>query len=128
MEFSDFVQILYPFCSEGLEESEFVVTITGNAMEEPYDKYNPLDELGPDYRRRIFNGEKPLPQKRIAAILSHLDKGPLLETNPRIRRKLTRRILFLLKESVTPYRPGRSVPRNPSPRKAKFRFNKKSNC
>ena len=52
----------------------------------------------------------------------------LLETNPRIRRKLTRRILFLLKESVTPYRPGRSVPRNPSPRKAKFRFNNKSNC
>ena len=53
----------------------------------------------------------------------------MLEPNPRIRRKLIRRIIFLLKECPpVPSRPGRSVPRNPSPRKAKFRHNKKSNC
>jgi len=52
----------------------------------------------------------------------------MLENNPHIRRRLIRRILFLLKESVTPTRPGRSSHRNPSPRKARFRFNRKSNC
>jgi hypothetical protein len=52
----------------------------------------------------------------------------LLEPSPRIRRKMLKQILFLLKESVVPTRPGRSIPRNPSPRKSRFRFNRKSNC
>jgi hypothetical protein len=53
----------------------------------------------------------------------------MLEPNPRIRRRLIRRIIFLLKECTpVPTRPGRSVSRNPSPRKAKFRHNRKSNC
>jgi len=52
----------------------------------------------------------------------------MLEPNPRIRRKMINRILLLLKEAVVPKRPDRSVPRNPSPRIAKFRHNRKSNC
>ena len=52
----------------------------------------------------------------------------MLETNPRKRGKMIKRLVFLLKECVVPTRPGRSLKRNPSPRKAKFRFNKKSNC
>jgi hypothetical protein len=52
----------------------------------------------------------------------------MLEENPRLRRKRVRRILFLLTEHPAPTRPNRSTPRNPSPRKAKFRHNRKSNC
>jgi hypothetical protein len=52
----------------------------------------------------------------------------LLEDSPRKRRKKVRRILFLMVKSVTPTRPDRSIPRNSSPRKAKFRHNRKSNC
>jgi hypothetical protein len=52
----------------------------------------------------------------------------MLVQNPRIRAKKVRRILYLLTKNVVPTRPGRSLPRNPSPRKAKFRHNRKSNC
>ena len=52
----------------------------------------------------------------------------LLEPNPRLRRKKVARILYLLTEHPVPTRPNRSQPRNPSPRKAKFRHNRKSNC
>jgi hypothetical protein len=52
----------------------------------------------------------------------------MLEPNPRKRTKKVRRILYLLTQHVVPTRPGRSLPRNPSPRKAKFRHNRKSNC
>jgi len=52
----------------------------------------------------------------------------LLEPNPRFRRNRVTRILYLLKGNAVPTRPGRSIPRNPSPRKAKFFHNRKSNC
>ena len=52
----------------------------------------------------------------------------LLEPNPRLRRKKIGRILNLMSEHPAPTRPGRSFPRNPSPRKAKFRHNRKLNC
>lgn len=52
----------------------------------------------------------------------------LLASNPRVRSKKVVRILFLLTENAMPTRPERHVPRNPTPRKAKFRHNKKSNC
>jgi len=52
----------------------------------------------------------------------------MLEENPRVRRKMVGRILYLLKFDAEPTRPDRSIPRNPSPRKAKFRHNRKSNC
>jgi hypothetical protein len=52
----------------------------------------------------------------------------ILEENPRARSKLVKRILFLLKFDPEPTRPDRSIPRNPNPRRAKFRHNRKSNC
>jgi len=52
----------------------------------------------------------------------------MLEENPRKRARAVKRILHLLTKNVVPTRPGRSVPRNKSPRKAKFRHNSKSNC
>ena len=52
----------------------------------------------------------------------------LLEDNNRKRAKQTTQIIELLKWSVVPERPRRSVPRNPNPRKANFFHNRKSNC
>jgi len=52
----------------------------------------------------------------------------ILEPNPRRRGKRVARILYLLTKHTVPTRPDRSLPRNPSPRKAKFRHNRKSNC
>ena len=52
----------------------------------------------------------------------------ILEPNPQLRRKKVGRILYLMTVNPAPSRPGRSLPRNPSPRKAKFRHNRKLNC
>jgi hypothetical protein len=52
----------------------------------------------------------------------------ILEQNPRIRDKKVDRILSLLGKCVVPTRPDRSIPRNPSPRNARFHHNCKSNC
>ena len=52
----------------------------------------------------------------------------ILEENPRVRSKMVGRILYLLKFNPEPTRPNRSIPRNPVPRKAKYRHNRKSNC
>jgi hypothetical protein len=52
----------------------------------------------------------------------------MLDPNRWRREKKIDRILSLLAEHVVPSRPNRSIPRNPNPRKAKFRHNKKSNC
>jgi hypothetical protein len=52
----------------------------------------------------------------------------LLEPNPHIRRIKVRQILSLMAKHAVPTRPNRSLPRNKSPRRAKFRHNRKSNC
>ena len=52
----------------------------------------------------------------------------VLEPDPLIRENKINRILALLAACAVPTRPDRSIPRNPSPRRAKFRHNKKSNC
>ena len=52
----------------------------------------------------------------------------VLESNRWRRRNHSEKILRLLAEHVVPTRPGRSIPRNPIPRKAKYKHNKKQNC
>jgi len=52
----------------------------------------------------------------------------ILSPSSRVRSNKVKRILFLMAENAVPTRPDRSIPRNPSPRKAKFRHNRKSNC
>jgi len=52
----------------------------------------------------------------------------MLLKSARAREKKIKRILYLLTGNAVPTRPNRSLPRNPSPRKAKFRHNRKSNC
>jgi len=52
----------------------------------------------------------------------------MLVDNPRKRAREVKRILHLLTKNPVPTRPDRSIPRNKSPRKAKFRHNSKSSC
>lgn len=52
----------------------------------------------------------------------------LLETDPEKRAAQIQKIIKLLCKHVVPERKGRSSPRNPSPRKARFHHNMKSNC
>ena len=52
----------------------------------------------------------------------------VLEPRRSLRRYKVDRILYFMAETVVPSRPDRSIPRIPFPRKAKFRYNRKSNC
>ena len=63
----------------------------------------------------------------IGALKDHFIMA-VLEPNECVRGDKVERILFLLQKHVVPTRPDRSIPRNPSPRRAKFRHNRKSNC
>jgi hypothetical protein len=51
----------------------------------------------------------------------------LLEPNPEERASQIEEIIKLLCKHVVPERKGRSIPRNPCPRKARFHYNMKSN-
>jgi hypothetical protein len=52
----------------------------------------------------------------------------LLERNDEKRAEKTDEIIRLICEHAVPERKGRSIPRNPFPRKARFHHNLKSNC
>jgi hypothetical protein len=52
----------------------------------------------------------------------------IIEPDDIKRNKLIDKILEKLSNRVTPFRPNRSIPRNKTPRKAKFHHNQKSNC
>jgi hypothetical protein len=52
----------------------------------------------------------------------------IMEPDDTKRNKLIDKVIEQLSSRVTPFRPNRSVPRNKTPRKAKFHHNQKSNC
>jgi len=52
----------------------------------------------------------------------------VLEEKPRVRKRRIERILLLVAYAKTPIRPNRSTPRNPTPRKANYHHNRKSNA
>jgi hypothetical protein len=52
----------------------------------------------------------------------------LLLRDPLIRAQSIREIIKRLVSAVTPKRPGRTIQRNPNPRRANFHHNQKSNC
>jgi hypothetical protein len=52
----------------------------------------------------------------------------VLEPNKRKRDRQLDRVVYLFAKGKTPVRPGRSIPRNPNPRKANFYHNRKSNA
>ena len=72
-----------------------------------------------DYQVNINHAIGVLKDRFIAAFL---------ESDDELRSKKVNHILALLVKCATPIRPNRSVVRNNSTRKAKFRHNSKSNC
>lgn len=85
MTFSEFANILYPFCGNGDKTATFVVTLTDNIMEVPQNpkdekkaingEYNPISELEESTQKQLFSGKRKLSQKNASIILGHLDKG-----------------------------------------------------
>jgi hypothetical protein len=67
--------MLYPFCGNGKYQSDLVVALVGNIIEETDDGRCALLDKKPDYLTRIYNGSKPFPRKDAAFVLGHLDKG-----------------------------------------------------
>ncbi|AQU03377.1 hypothetical protein B1774_04585 [Dehalococcoides mccartyi] len=74
MIFTEFAQMLYPFCGNGKYQSDLVVALVGNIIEDTDDEICPLLDNKPDYLTRIYNGAKPFPRKDAAFVVGHLDK------------------------------------------------------
>ena len=84
MDFSEILQMLYPFLGEGYNPSVFVTTIIGNITEDTDDEHCPLLDANPSYLTRIYNGEntkggKPVPRNSATYVLSHLDRDRFTE-------------------------------------------------
>ena len=74
MNFSQFAKALYPFYGAGLTETDFIIEVTNKIMEHSSDENNPLKNLKPDFRKRIFEGSRSISRKNAATILNSLDK------------------------------------------------------
>ena len=74
MNFSQFAKIMYPFCGAGMSEADFIIALTNNIMESSGEKDNPLNNLTPDFRKRIYEGTRSISKKSASAILNRLDK------------------------------------------------------
>lgn len=84
MNFSEFAHMIYSYAPERKTKSEFVIFLIDQIMEEPFtekdkqkaavDEYNPLAELTPNAREKIFNGSRPISKDHARIIRSHLDK------------------------------------------------------
>lgn len=75
MTFTEFAQKLYPYCGNCKNQSDLVVTLVGNIIEETDDGSCSLLDKKPDYLSRIYNGTKPFPKRDAAFVLGHLDKS-----------------------------------------------------
>ena len=84
MTFSKFAELLFPFCGGGETESEFILTLIDNIMEEPPNvtdrqkdidgKYNPLMNLHTGSLYQIFSGRRNISHISASMILGRLDK------------------------------------------------------
>ena len=75
MTFSEYAQMLYPFCGDGKSPSDFVVALIGNITEDTNDEQCPLLDTKPDYLRRIYNGKRSISPLSATFVMSHLDKA-----------------------------------------------------
>ncbi|MHC1762458.1 MAG: ABC-three component system protein [Negativicutes bacterium] len=75
MTFSEYAQMLYPFCGDGKSPSDFVVALIGNITEDTDNEICPLLDTKPDYLRRIYNGRKSISPVNATFVMSHLDKA-----------------------------------------------------
>ena len=76
MQLSEFLQIIYPYLSNGLKPSKFFRELLENITDEDYadDAINAIYDLTPDFLNRVYNGKQKFPKKRASTLLSHLDK------------------------------------------------------
>ncbi|GHV10305.1 hypothetical protein FACS1894217_15730 [Clostridia bacterium] len=78
MTFSEFAQMLYPFCGDGKLPSDFVVALIGSIIEDTEDD-RPLLDFKPDYLKRIYNGKRTISQQNATFVVSHLDKNAFVD-------------------------------------------------
>lgn len=77
--FTEFAQMLYPFCGNGKYQSDLVVALVGNIIDDADDESCFLLNGKPDYLTRIYNGTKPFPRKDASFVLGHMDKSKFEE-------------------------------------------------
>ena len=85
LDFSILANTLYPFCGDGGNKPDFVITLTDNFMEEPQNEadeqksldgeYNPLTAVKPDSLKSFFNGSRKISVKNATFILGRMDKN-----------------------------------------------------
>lgn len=84
MTFSDFLQLTYPYLSNGQKDHKYVRDILTQIMADPFTEnekklhragyYYPTENLNDDTLSRIYSGKRELSKKAASSILSHLDK------------------------------------------------------
>jgi hypothetical protein len=89
MTFSEFANMLYPFCGNGEKVAEFVIQLADSIMEEPFSdadekksadgEYNPLEKLVPSGLEKIYNGGRTMSKKNAAVIFHHLSKPKFVD-------------------------------------------------
>lgn len=85
MTFSDFAQMLYPFCGGGEKTSDFVLSLFTNIMEDPLTdvdvqkdlngEYNPFATMDTGTLGKFYNGSRKISKTNAGKIIAHLDKG-----------------------------------------------------
>lgn len=73
LEFSEFLQGIFPFCGGGKFQKEFIIDVVKGFIRESAIESCRLIVLTEDYLAKIFKGEKPLPQKHAKFIYDHRD-------------------------------------------------------
>lgn len=77
MNLPSFVQMLYPFLSEGKEAADFLICLFEVTIQEDSTDLCSALDLSREYAGRVYNGKKPLPIKAAAYLTSHLDEKKL---------------------------------------------------
>jgi len=79
MTFSEFAKMLYPYCGNGANQSDFVIALTDAILEEPKDgvddkEHNPVASYTLSTREKIFNGGSAIGKKQAIAMRQKIYK------------------------------------------------------
>ena len=79
MTFSEFAKMLYPYCGNGVKQSDFVIVITDALLEEPKEdakdnEHNPVAKYSLSTREKIFSGGSVIGQKQAIAMRQKIYK------------------------------------------------------
>ena len=106
---------------------DFYVTLTlANVASVAMNEAQPIIDIEQEEKENKYDYQANVNQ--VVGSLKDRLVCALLEPRPEVMVVKVARIMLLVRRNLTPIRPNRSVPRNPTPRKARFRFNQKSNC